>query len=138
MSDELHAVLLARGNDLVKEVGMSDLTLPLDATVEIHLAGVELAHHIRRRPDQDEWEAQIHYPRTVTTHVDPWHDDPEEWTSLPVPARFADLDAAVAWIRTKSADWITCYDADLVASDAEWERQQREALNARRRARRRA
>ena len=72
---------------------MSDLTLPLDATVEIRLAGVELAHHIRHRPGQGEWEAQVHYPRTVTTHVDPWHDDPEEWTSLPVPARFADLDA---------------------------------------------
>ena len=112
--------------------------LPADATVEIHLAGVQLAHHIRRRPGQDEWEAQVHYPRTVTTHVDPWRDDPEEWTSLPVPARFADLDAAVAWIRTKSADWIARRDADLAAFNAEYERQQREARNARRRARRRA
>ena len=133
MSDELHRA----------EAGIvSDLdALPLDATVEIHLAGVELAHHIRRRPGQDErdeWEAQVHYPRTVTTHVDPWHDDPEEWTSIPVPARFADLTAAVTWIRTQSADWIARFDADLAASNAEWERQQREARNARRRARRRA
>ena len=118
---------------------MSDLdALPLDATVEIHLAGVELAHHIRRRPGQDEWEAQVHYPRTVTTHTDPWHDDPEEWTSIPSTAYFAALDAAVAWTRTKSADWFARRDADIAASNAEWERQQREARNARRRARRRA